>query len=1004
MDTYHSKKFAFAAAMVVAMSMTYFAETGCGGHSQPQISPEENIAQPQSMEDMLLSEAYTGKLIIHFDESLQVRVDKNNSIYSDAGESGDISAVRSILSQHPSVGIQRSVSAPAEKVLAARRNLERLSGKTLADFNSIYNLEVLDPIIALELMRELKIQRGVEKIYPKFRDYPASLETTPSLTGAQGYLGAEATHGGLNAEAAWAAGVTGEGVIIVDNEKGVNLDHEDLGLMAGYDYQGGSMLGHPDCVLGEGVAMEYPNCDPWIAHGTAVAGVMVAEDNGHGVTGFAPDARYLLSDLTGDDELGSVTDGISASQGGDDDIEPGTIWVVEVQFPGKFTEGGCGGGDANDQYGCMPAEIYPYLFDAIEQATAFGVTVIVGGGNGQMDLGNSELYTGDWDWAVDLGVNDSGSILVGATWGANKEKIFFSNYGTTMDAFAWGAGVVTTGFPYGLYDWENDVGPIPPNTETNSYFIDNFGGTSSAAAMVGGAAALIQSYAKGEAGGKRYLMPAKLREILINSGVSQADTTGENIGKQPRVDVAMGLVDTFIAQMNSEYPELADGDLMTSERMIEMRTAGLGIICKAFDGAASDPACPDEEIYPVGSGMGKDLDFDGDGRADIVSWSNGSWKLDLSGQGTGGDNFGTWDLELAHAPIVGKWVWSYVADMNNDGRTDFVLYDKENGKWYVTFTDSDILRNGIWPEEWDLVIDYSADWVDTRTMDPYGTDPAIPDTQYSRPAIGDYNNDGWNDIAIACSDGIWRIDHGGPDLADFGTFNEEVVYLSEERLADAPGWAYLTTVNVLVPGSYSYMFYKVSDGLDEEGRLVCMDHDADFDCMVDVDPENPVPHRYGGNESILMPGKYVEEGSLVGIGLKGLGRWEQSRYDAFVEFTWIDLESIDPADIYGGTDCHPVVADFDGDEVDDRAVMCPNEWRIAYSSEDLFLEQRHDDTSRRVSLGYDITQVSIPGRSYAGGRSYASVRDTIDFFSGLPGNSGIPSPIPVDVIEDASAY
>ncbi len=78
--------------------------------------------------------------------------------------------------------------------------------------------------------------------------------------------------------------------------------------------------------------------------------------------------------------------------------------------------------------------------------------------------------------------------------------------------------------------------------------------------------------------------------------------------------------------------------------------------------------------------------------------------------------------------------------------------------------------------------------------------------------------------------------------------------------------------------------------------------------------------------------------------------------------------------------------------------MCPNEWRIAYSSDDLFLSQRHEDTSRRVALGYDVTQITIPGRSYAGGRSYRRVREVITFFQEL--HPGVPPPIPVDVLGD----
>ena len=75
--------------------------------------------------------------------------------------------------------------------------------------------------------------------------------------------------------------------------------------------------------------------------------------------------------------------------------------------------------------------------------------------------------------------------------------------------------------------------------------------------------------------------------------------------------------------------------------------------------------------------------------------------------------------------------------------------------------------------------------------------------------------------------------------------------------------------------------------------------------------------------------------------------------------------------------------------------MCPNEWRIAYSSADLFLDQRVADTSRRVPLGYDGSLFSLPGRSYSGGISYASVKQAIEEFALR--HPGVPPPIMVDM-------
>jgi hypothetical protein len=78
----------------------------------------------------------------------------------------------------------------------------------------------------------------------------------------------------------------------------------------------------------------------------------------------------------------------------------------------------------------------------------------------------------------------------------------FSNCGAPVDLYAWSQGVVTTAYPYGgstgPYYWTPTGSNDPPNDDNNAYFTNRFGGTSSATAMVAGAAALVQSYTKSQ--------------------------------------------------------------------------------------------------------------------------------------------------------------------------------------------------------------------------------------------------------------------------------------------------------------------------------------------------------------------------------------------------------------------------------------------------------------------------------------------------------------------------
>ena len=957
-------------SFVIACAFLFFGCGGSGGGPNPvdEITPAQNIGELSSLEELIYTEGYAGYLVVHLNESTRAN-DTVKSVRNDAvksvrpepveGQTDNIvipTILQDLAAKHPSIQIKRSISISPEQMDERRRYLEALSGKKLADFNLIYHVEVADPDQAVAVMRDLENTPGVDKVYPKRKSRLSSITTVPDLTGIQGYLYSNETHGGLNAQAAWSAGARGAGVIVMDIEWGWNFGHEDI------DFSSSTVS--PCSFPGSGCS------DLDIAHGTAVAGIIAARDNGHGTTGFAPDVDLKTNESGSASVRGleRVCDGLFGGHGRQ---PPGSIIVQMFALPGRLDPSGCSG---SSSYGCMPIETEPDDFASIEYATACGMTVISAAGNGSVDLGDAGAY---FPYQMTLYDHDSGSILVGASEGSSHVKASWSNYGIAVDAYAWGLGVATTAYPWGdssgpFYWTTIPGGPNPANDDPNTYYTNQFSGTSASSPMIAGAAALVQSYAKNVMGDKKYLMPLKMREILTTTGVAQSGTGG-NVGTQPRIDRAIATVDTFWTSVRSAYPALASGTRLTVAQMITLRGQGLGLICVDYDPVASDPSCPDDALFIPGTRIADTLDFDGDRRADLVSWTNGQWKVDLSSIGSGGDNYGAWDLVLNYTPIASRWVWPYVEDFNSDGREDFAVYDKEHGRWYITFTNGNLLGTGIW-DGWDWEINYSSEWVDALEMDPW-------DSNYSRPAPGDYDGDGWMDIAIACSDGYWRIDFGGPDREDYGTFEQNFQYLSPARLTAAPGWAYLTA-----PGQYArlvtqhnYIAYKIPDGLSEEGKLVIY-HASDP--TTDIAELNHYARIFGGNHYIPL---VYSDGN--GLSLKNSGTWA-------VSDDWMLLDEPFPQgrEIWGIFECRPSLADFDGDGADDRAVMCPDEWRIAYTSSAF---TKDSDGVRRVPLGYNTSKFTLPGRSYSGGINYSFVQQLIAYAQET--NPTQPSPIPVDM-------
>lgn len=220
----------------------------------------------------------------------------------------------------------------------------------------------------------------------------------------------------IDAEKAWAA-ATGNGVKVAVLDTGISLSHPDLkdNIKGGYN------------AINPSRAAEDQN-----GHGSHVAGIIAAVDNGIGVVGVAPQASlYAVQVLSaaGFGYCSDIIEGIGWSAGNG-------MKVANMSFGGSAP---CQGES-----------------DALDQAVAAGVTLVAAAGN------NS-------GGAVDWPARHDKVIAVTAT-NANDQFAPFSSAGTEVDLAAPGVSIYST-------------------YKKNGY--KTLSGTSMAAPHVSGAAALV---------------------------------------------------------------------------------------------------------------------------------------------------------------------------------------------------------------------------------------------------------------------------------------------------------------------------------------------------------------------------------------------------------------------------------------------------------------------------------------------------------------------------------
>ena len=143
-------------------------------------------------------------------------------------------------------------------------------------------------------------------------------------------------------------------------------------------------------------------------------------------------------------------------------------------------------------------------------------------------------FPNSWTNPYNRANRDSGAVVVGAgapppgthgvSWGADRSRLDFSNYGALIDAQGWGREVTSTGY-----------GDLQGGGDARIWYTDHFSGTSSASPIVVGVLGALQGALR--AAGKTPMTPATARAWLRATGSPQQDEPGrpatQRIGNRP---------------------------------------------------------------------------------------------------------------------------------------------------------------------------------------------------------------------------------------------------------------------------------------------------------------------------------------------------------------------------------------------------------------------------------------------------------------------------------------
>ena len=247
--------------------------------------------------------------------------------------------------------------------------------------------------------------------------------------------------GAINAEAAWSEGITGDGVNVAIVDDGMYFTHEDLkdnvDTSRNHDYTGSGSIYTP---------LEH--------HGTHVAGIIAARDNGIGVRGVAPRATvYGYNFLAGETTVSNRADAMTRNR---------VLTAVSNNSWGPVDNPGLGRAGTFWEQAVRTGLNTGY--------GGKGVFYAFAGGNGHKSGDNSNLdeIANFYGVTAVCAVNDHDTRSGFSEMGANLWVCAPSNDLTDLHQ-----GIVTT--------------------DNSDRYYEEFGGTSAATPVVAGVAALMRS-------------------------------------------------------------------------------------------------------------------------------------------------------------------------------------------------------------------------------------------------------------------------------------------------------------------------------------------------------------------------------------------------------------------------------------------------------------------------------------------------------------------------------
>jgi hypothetical protein len=232
------------------------------------------------------------------------------------------------------------------------------------------------------------------------------------------------------------------------------------------------------------------------------------------VTGIVPQARVFVAPSYTVERYWDIGYAIEQALATLDPAGPGDVILIEQQM---YVCGYDGGGGT--QVGAGPVEWHPPWRAVIELAVAQGVTVVEAAGNGGLDLDDPSCAG-----AFDRALGDSGAIYVAAGSAATHAPLSYSNYGGRVDLQGIAEGVATLG-----------GGALFGGSDVLQRYQENFGGSSSASAMV--AAVVLSVQGMRLARGAAPLEPLAMRDLLVQTGTPQAPGP-QQIGPLPDLAAA----------------------------------------------------------------------------------------------------------------------------------------------------------------------------------------------------------------------------------------------------------------------------------------------------------------------------------------------------------------------------------------------------------------------------------------------------------------------------------